>query len=563
MARVAKAAKPAVAAHWKAVETEFTLEDIGSEIIDQLSSDIYTGPDSVLRELVKNAYDAYVALDFDEIDDGTVRTVEISRLRDTKDVGHIYIHDRGVGQSLQDLKGNVQISISHKQQELANATGFRGLGSWASLGAGSQIIITSSKYGEPRKVRLEFDVREIYGRLSPERSLDEILNESKCIRFSEETSAEYKSEHFTTVDIVCDGKPQKVKGYEINRLYEYTVPNEPHLREIIVSSCPLPFAADTTVYAKLKKVYEKIGYVPTAVKLDGAPLERRIPASLSEITIKTIEGAGQELAIAWFAEDPQDTGVVNVDEGTHLLGGPSIQLLKYNVPVGKKGEFGDNVRAGILNWYVGEVHVLADEVRPDAGGHNFRAGTARELFIQTLRGFYEELEKRAEEKSFRLSLINTLKAGSDAAAQLKAKEKGLSNAERAKLQAKVATAVEKVEALGKKAKPKTEQAKKFQAAKVNEDVEAARKHAAAVLKDGGHLERYKRGAKTPQPAPKPTPRAQAASAKDGNAALPSVEVLQARLGRALPKFKKIGLTPEQIQQVMAILEEVIASVGAK
>jgi hypothetical protein len=561
MARGAKGTKPAVAANWKSVDTKFTLEDIGSEIIDQLSSDIYTGPDSVLRELVKNAYDAYVALDFDEVDDGTLRTVEISRLRDAKGVGHIYIHDRGVGQSLEDLKGNVQISISHKQQELANATGFRGLGSWASLGAGSQIIITSSKYGEPRRVRLEFDVREIYGRLSPERSLDEILNVAKCIRFSEETSQEYKSEHFTTVDIICDGEPQKVKGYEINRLYEYTVPNEPRLREIIVSSCPLPFAADTTVYAKLKKVHEKIGYVATAVKLDGTLLERRIPASLSEITIKTMQGAGQELAIAWFAEDPQDTGIVSVDEDTYLLGGPSIQLLKYNVPVGKKGEFGDNVRANILNWYVGEVHVLADDVRPDAGGHNFRAGTARELFIQTLRGFYEDLEKRAEEKSFRLSLINTLNAGSDAAAQLK--EKGLSNADRAKLQAKVATAVEKVEALGKKAKPKTEQERKFQAAKANEDVETTRKQAAAVFKDGGHLEQYKKGAKTPPSAQKPTPKTQPTSAKEATFALPNVELLQARLGRALPKFKKIGLTSEQIQQVMAILEEVIASVGAK
>lgn len=559
-AKAPKSAQTQQAEYWTDVETEFTLKDIGSEIIDQLSSDIYTGPDSVLRELVKNAYDAYIALDFDEVDDNTQRVIALSRLRDENDVGHLYIHDNGVGQTLADLKGNVQISISHKQQDLANATGFRGLGSWASLGAGSQIIITSSKFGDPRKVRLELNVREIYSRLSPERSLDEILNEPKCIKFSEEASPEFKSQHFTTVDVVCDGKPQKVKGYEINRLYEHTVPEDPKLREIIVNSCPLPFAADTTIYEKLKIVYQKIGYMPTGVNLDGKPLERRIPASLSEITIKTLSASSQEMAIVWFAENPRQTGEVSdLDEEKHLIGGPSIQLLKYNVPVGEKGKFGDNVRANILNWYVGEVHVLADEVRPDAGGHNFRAGTAREFFIQTVREFYEELETRAEDKSFRLSLIKTLNAGAEAAKQLK--KSALTNSDRAKLEVKVATAVEKVEALAKKAKPKTELEKKFQAAKSNEEVEAARKQAATVFKGGGHTQQYKRGATTPPPAPKPTSAKKGVQAKEGRTPILYAGVLQARLGRAVPEFKKIGLTQDQIEKVLAIFEEIIT--GAK
>ena len=38
----------------------FTLKDVGSEIIDQLSTDVYTGPGAIIRELVKNAYDSYL-----------------------------------------------------------------------------------------------------------------------------------------------------------------------------------------------------------------------------------------------------------------------------------------------------------------------------------------------------------------------------------------------------------------------------------------------------------------------------------------------------------------------
>src|SRR6516165_8089014 len=86
----------------------FTLKDIGSKIIDQLSTDVYTGAGSILRELVKNAYDAYLALDKEDPDsEDTTREIVISRERESNGTGHLFIADQAIGQSHDDLKANV------------------------------------------------------------------------------------------------------------------------------------------------------------------------------------------------------------------------------------------------------------------------------------------------------------------------------------------------------------------------------------------------------------------------------------------------------------------------
>jgi hypothetical protein len=228
----------------------FTLKDIGSKIIDQLSTDVYAGAGSILRELVKNAYDAYLALDPEDFESGTfAREIQISRGREANGVGRLFIADRGIGQSFEDLKANVQISISRKPDDLENATGFRGLGSWASLGAGSMVIIASTKKGDPHENRLTIDVRKVYGLLSSKTTLHDILNNKACI-IMEQGPAE-ADEHYTTVEVVCDGPVEAVNGHELNRLYDYTDPADPKLREVLVKHCPVPYVRKRPVMGRL------------------------------------------------------------------------------------------------------------------------------------------------------------------------------------------------------------------------------------------------------------------------------------------------------------------------
>lgn len=544
------------------VTPKFSLKDIGSKIIDQLSTDVYTGAGSILRELVKNAYDSYLALDPDDFDTGTFkRQVVISRERDDTGKGRIFIADQGIGQSVEDLKANVQISISRKADELDNATGFRGLGSWASLGAGSRIVISSSKKGDPHENRLIIDVRRVYQILSPKTTLDDILNNKTCISISQRDAEE--DVHFTTVEIECDGKVEKVNGHEMNRLYEFTDPSDTELKRVLIQNCPIPFSKEGEAGKHIHAIYSQIGYVPTPIVCEGETLERRLPESLTDLKTETIMIGGQPAALAWRAHDPDDTGeITNLIEEEHNLGGPSIQLSKLNVPIGVKGLYSSKVvRDKILDWYVGEIHILAADVQPNASGDLLREGTARDAFVAEMKAYYIRLEDEAEKKSQRISLAKHLRNGQQAATKIASG--GLSAMQEVQEMTKVSKAVEILQVLSKKGQPSSQKEQQIKEAAKHDDVVPVIKSARQVLKDSGLLEKLSSPTGTPGGATKkkPASASQPSTPKGGKngSSKPSTpdtsESFQARVAQKLPKLNELGLSHVQVEGVLAIIQE--------
>jgi Histidine kinase-, DNA gyrase B-, and HSP90-like ATPase len=533
----------------------FSLKDVGSSVIDQISSDIYSGPGSILRELVKNAYDSYLALPVDELDeDDFVRNIVISRGRDAKGVGRITIADNGIGQDLDDLKANVQISITHKA-DLEHATGFRGLGSWATLGAGSKILITSTKRGVGKRYRLTIDVRRTYAKMGPETTLDDILNDPKCVWFEEDEGSIDKMIHSTVVEIQCDGPSTKVNGYELNRLFAYTDPTNEELRALIAQHCALPFSAEGGAYKDIHKIYSKIGYVPTAIVLDGDELDRRLPQELTNLWSEQIHIGGKLAALVWCADNPKATGEIDrIDEEKHALNGPGIQLCRLNVPIGAKNIFSSGLpRANTLSWFVGEVQIVLADVLPNASGQDLRAGTAREAFIQELRSFYSKIGEAAEEKSVRLSLEKKLKKGMDAAAKL---AKPMSRADKSLAEADVAKAVQALDSIRK---PKTMADKRLRTAAQDGEVAKIVKDARKGLRERGLLTEFS-STKTANAKKRAT--SSTASMQSGATTgerLVSLDEFQARLGSTAPQLGDIGLTPQQIQEVFKILSKLVVN----
>ena len=537
----------------------FSLKDIGSQLIDQLSTDIYSGAASILRELVKNAYDAYLGLEEAiSSEGGAERRIVVTRERDKSGVGRLLVADTGVGQTLDELKANVQISVSRKQQELEGATGFRGLGSWAVLGAGSKIVITSSKRGSAHKYRLTIDVRQVYRTMGPAATLDDILNEPRCVHF--EQGGERTSDHYTVVEIGCDGPTETITGYELNRLYPYTDPDDAALRELLIRSCPVPFASDSDLHQKIHGIYSEVGYYPVPLWLGRERLERRVPPELRAFDIERITLGAQPLAVAWYAEDPDSTGemTAKIDSKAHCLCDPGIQLARLNVPIGRPNLFADNVRAGILNWYVGEVHIVAPGVLPDASGEGLRAGVAGEAFVDRIRQFYKQLEERAEDKSARISVKRHMQRGRQAAATLRENTR-LREGEKQQYLAKIAKAVETIDALSSKRKPTSLQEKRVRKAARARDVVETKKEVAQELDKGGWVKRYSRNPQLGQgfAAPNKKSLVKSIASGDPSRGAIAVEELQARLGRAVPRLQEIGLSQDQIEQVLEIIRELL------
>lgn len=540
------------------LKEEFTLKDVGSEIVDQLSKDIYSEVGSIFRELTKNAYDAYLQIDADELEEeGGERKIVIQR----HIVGNkrkILVTDYGIGMDQKGLKGFAQLGVAHKKESVDQATGFRGLGSWSIIGAGSKVRVISTKKGIAKQFTLTFDVRKIYSKLSPTVSLHEILNDSNLLRF--EDADHDKNDHFTTIEIICDGKPESVGDYEINRLWDYADPSEKDsLRDILARYCALPYVGQGANYDKINEIYAKTSYVPTSIVLDNEKLERTLPPSLTQLETCTLEVNNKVVAHAWFASDPKKTSVIT-PEKKHLLPGASIQLVRLNVPIGTPGAYKANNRT-TDQWFVGEVHVVDADLLPNAGGDDLRQGTLRDLFVSRLEQFHEDLNKAAELKSEALSLVKKLNKGKKALEAMEAADaanKKLPAGEHIELQSAVKEAAE---AIGI-ASGSTAKGNKIKKLVVSvPDVKETLKEVKKIFKKKGILETFAKPATSAKKKSSPKIDTPTAQQPVGAGAAISLADVSMKLSTLMPKFEQLGLTPTQAQQVHSLVIKALTKAG--
>ena len=391
----------------KAKTLTFTLKDVGSEVVEQLSKDIYPNVGSIFRELTKNAYDAYVLLPYDAAspEDRKIKIQTTEFAKGSKKTWVITIHDDGIGQDIEDLKGNLQIGLTSKK-DFDHLTGFRGLGSWSIMGAGNQVRITTSKIGVRKRLILSIEVEKIYLTIEPSINLDQILNNKELIYYFEEDAD--SSDHFTTVEIFCDGPERKVGkyDYEINRLWPLAEPGNKDLEDTILSYCAIPYSFAGGAHKEISDLYKKIQYQPIPISLNGNILTRSLPGTLVDVRVEEIKLNKKPAAWCWLATTEELKGKQLKPEFLRPCNimGPSFQLLRQNVPIGKPGLFKPYNRS-VDQWYVGEVHVIGSEILPNASGDDLRQGSARDQFAEQMQEFYKRIEVDAEKRSGRKSAM--------------------------------------------------------------------------------------------------------------------------------------------------------------
>jgi hypothetical protein len=382
------------------------------------------------------------------------------------------------------------------------------------------------------------------------------LNKAKLIQFFSEACD--KKEHYTTIEIICDGPPQKVGDYELNRLWDYADPKDTTLRDALIRYCAVPFSAKGGANKKIREIYEEIDYVPTPIRLDGELLEKNLPTELSNFATRDLEVDGKVVAKTWYADNPKQSKIIPpkvLNEG--LLGEASIQMLRFNVPIGYKGQYKSYNRP-TDQWYVGEVHIVATDVLPNASGEDLRAGMARDAFVTRLRKFYDDLNDLAEIKSEALSLTKALEKGVSAkkaqASAGKPSQAGQVIFDKTMLDA--VTAYTKLTTKGKA----TPQQKTLRAAAKKPQV----KLLLATFKTSCGSEIAKFTGVPSGPKIKATSSStkvtSPTSKKNETAAAPfSNEDIQERLGQAIPKLKQLKLSDDTIEVVLAIFGELFAA----
>ena len=140
-------------------EFPFTAEQIGSEVLERFSGDIY-GPKEIIRELVKNAYDSDFELEkhLEEKKQDIKpfeRAVRISVVDDD-----VIIADEGLGLDKEALSKLVSIALTDKR-DVEGVSGFRGIGFWSAYTGGDRIVVESTKHGSDRRFRLHLNTKRM------------------------------------------------------------------------------------------------------------------------------------------------------------------------------------------------------------------------------------------------------------------------------------------------------------------------------------------------------------------------------------------------------------------
>jgi len=381
----------------QAEEFRFTADQIGSEILERFSGDIY-GPKEIIREIVKNGYDSYFELE-KYIDENQMDlelpelTVQLSVVGDD-----MIIQDWGLGLDKAAFEKLVSIALTDKR-DVEGVSGYRGIGFWSAFTGGDLIVVESTKLDSDRLYRLHLNTKRMRALQGPRTSIAKIMNDPQCMRLESEPTK--KSEHLTKVLIRAQSDDARLRPL---------IRNEVQMRGSLVDGCSCQLADASKSGDYVSRFYATHRVKCARLLFQGKEINKIIPSDVHDFRTHTFEvtigGKKEVLAHAWVATNKENERIKTY---------PGIHILRDSFPIGTANPYSDRhlrgsdveiTRRDLLEWHVGEVHLVHEQLRPDAAGELIRDSILLSEIREQLRKFYEHLIEIAYAKQRRVTLNN-------------------------------------------------------------------------------------------------------------------------------------------------------------
>jgi hypothetical protein len=247
------------------------------------------------------------------------------------------------------------------------------------------------------------------------------MNDPQCIRLESEPAS--SDQHGTTVIIIAETQE--------GRLHPL-VNDAEQMRAVLYEGCacrlPENPATDPQhgLYQSVSNLTKDIAVSLPRLIFQGTELYKTYPGNLQAYTTETIEmevgGQRHVLAKVWYATNQEN----------ERLDGPAagIRVMRDGFPIGKRNLDSDRdiigselqiTRQDLLDWHVGEVHLLDNELRPDASGEGLPDSVLYKYFRERLRGIYSRLIEKSYAKQRTKTLRSDYKKDATFLASLKRK----------------------------------------------------------------------------------------------------------------------------------------------
>lgn len=361
---------------------------VGKNILDNLTTGMYSDSKVIYREYIQNACDQIDKANREGIlaaGEGLVDIFIDSKKR------YISVRDNATG-----VKSDVFVEdlgdIANSNKEIGKDKGFRGIGRLCGLAYCKTLRFTTSYSGEIVKSIMICDAKKMRDMLIENKkyTLDEIWDE--IVSFYTEPAEE--SEHFFEVELI-----------DINR--ENTdLLDTTKVRDYLSFVAPVPYKNTFVLRGQIYKHAKEIGYSidEYCVKVNGAEIFKEYTTKLKDASGNNLKNydeisrlefkdfyddEGRLIAWMWIGLSRFEKQIPKINQMRGL------RLRSANIQLGNDDVLQELFKEARGNYYfVGEVFAVNKELIPNSQRDYFNENEARVYFEDSLRDyFYDVLHK--------------------------------------------------------------------------------------------------------------------------------------------------------------------------
>ena len=356
---------------------------IGKDLLELLSSSMYTNPLVVFREYVQNATDA---ID-DAVTLGLLSNTDEGNINISLDYinRRIVIRDNGSGIPNNDFPIRM-LSLGASIKRGTDARGLRGVGRLSGLGFAQKLIFRSRSIMDKHVLEVSWDLMTVKKLLASENDTDLQTIIPKAVTFRECESLDYPS-HFFEVEL---SKPRRI-GNDC-------LLNEREIESYISQVCPCPLQREFKHSFEIEKMLAKYGRHGKSYNIyineSSVPVCRPycneinysekkvglIGEEVKKFEVPKHQGEGLS-AVGWYVHHDYQ-GAIPISTGIR-----GLRARIGNIQIGNERLLAEIFpEERFCSWAIGEVHVLDEFIQPTGRRDAFETNIYFDHLINYLRG---------------------------------------------------------------------------------------------------------------------------------------------------------------------------------
>ena len=330
-----------------------------------LTSGLYSGKLSFIREYVQNAYDP----------PANASKVEISLENDI----NLIIKDNGNGMSKKELEGALGVGLYTKNYP--QTEGLFGIGIWSGVPACDKIVILTKKQGTQQALRVEINAKGI---------MDEARKNVNIIEFMTKNTSEIETiedpypslKSFTIIRL--ESLTRRIK--KTLKLGEKSEDSYMVIKNYVSKTLPVKVSSNFQYKKEIDVKFDNLYIHPFEVLVNNENVTRydTIKDVLREPVIKEFIINNKIVARGWAcvnrrgkALDPQNRGIIFKHNGFTIGGWDAIRREKT-------GTFTER--------WIGEIFLISNEFAPTAGRDDIQPTDWSEEFEAQIKEFLIDLQ---------------------------------------------------------------------------------------------------------------------------------------------------------------------------